>query len=101
MVSGTNLVNNTLLFLLHGGVPVIFDRVIGSALQGLGNDGPLVLQTVVLNKKSELFILAPVHLLDEGVQVVVPPLSALLSNATRNLLRNSCPLLSSVVHDSL
>lgn len=36
-------------FLLHRGVPVIFDRVVRPAFQIFGNNGPLILFQAVLD----------------------------------------------------
>ncbi len=43
-----------------------------------------------------ILLLAPLLLADLGVQVVVPPLPALLPDPTRQLLGNRAPVLRSV-----
>lgn len=79
---------------------MIFDCVISASHHGLRNNCPVILETVVLNVERELFILAPVNLLDEGVQVVVPALAALLSDATWDFISNRGPLLWPMLNHS-
>ena len=66
---------------LHAGVPVVLDGVVGSAFQNFGDLGPLVIDNSVHEEQNPLFLFAPADLLDHGVQVVVPALTALLTNA--------------------
>ena len=49
-------------------------------------------------EQDPLLLLVPVDLLDAGVEMVVPALTALLSNATIQVLGDECPLLRSIGH---
>ena len=53
--------------LFHARVPVILDCVIGSTLQILSNDGPLILVEPVLDVQNELLLERPVTLLDAWI----------------------------------
>ena len=61
---------------------MIFDGVIGSPIDVLGDDRPLVALHSVEDEEDPLFFLAPLVFLDCGVQVVVPSLTALLADTT-------------------
>jgi hypothetical protein len=69
-------------FFLHGGIPVIFDGVIGSALELPGEVGPLIAEIFVEEKEEPLLVDAPFLLIYIGVEMVVPPFSALFADAT-------------------
>ena len=83
---------------LHTRVPVILDRVVCATLEHLGDFGPLVVHNSVHQEQDPLLLLVPVDLLDAGVEVVVPALTALFSNATIQVLGDECPLLRSIGH---
>ena len=68
--------------LLHRGVPVVLYRVVRAAFQVCGDHGPLIVELTVQNVKNELFFLAPLVLLDFGIQMVMPAFTALFSDAT-------------------
>ena len=66
---------------LHGAVPVVLDAVVGTALENVGDVGPLVRLVPVQQEQNPLFLTAPSgRSLDHRVQVVVPALSALLTD---------------------
>ena len=69
--------------------------VVGPAWQELGYLGPLIPILFVCLYDPVVFLLGPLVLLDIWVQVVVPPLSALLSNPTRQGLRYITPVFGS------
>ena len=77
--------------LLHGGVPVIFNRVVCAAFKVCSDDGPLIIELAVQDVQDELLFLTPLVFLDLWVQVVVPSLTALLSNAAWQVVGNVCP----------
>ena len=80
---------------------MIFDGVVSTALQVFGDDGPLVLLNPVMNIQNELLLDAPLVLFDERVQVIVPALTTLFTNAPGQVLRNIGPLKGSkVLHQS-
>ena len=68
-------------FTLHAAVPVVFYGVIGAAVEDFSNFGPLVIEKAMHQEENPLLVPSPVDFLDARVQVVVPPLSALLSHA--------------------
>jgi len=86
---------------LEGGVPVVFDGVVGATDERLGNLGPPVAELVVGEDQLAVLVAAPLLALDLGVEVVVPALAALLADAARELLRNLGPLLSAQLADEL
>lgn len=78
---------------------MILDGVICTTFEVLGDLGPAVAVVLVLNEENPLFLLAPGGLLDLGIQVVVPPLAALLANAPGQVFRDERPLLRPVLLD--
>ena len=86
---------------LHARIPVVLDRVVGAALEDLGDLGPLVIHDAVHKEQDPLFFLVPVNFLDSWIQVIVPALATLLSYATIEVLRDECPLLRPVGDDEL
>lgn len=73
---------------------MILYRVVSPAFEHLGDFSPFVLDLPVHQEQDPLLLLAPPTLFDFGVQVVVPSLAALLTDALRHLLRDQSPLLS-------
>ena len=59
-------------------VPVILDRVVGSAFEELRDFGPLVSDFLSRFVDDPVFFDRPVGLVDFGIQVIVPALAALL-----------------------
>ena len=84
-------------FLLHARVPMILNCVVSPPLQNFRDFCPLVAVVSVHQVQYPLFLLAPPDLLDLGIQVVVPPLPALLADSPRQMLRDQSPLLRPVL----
>jgi hypothetical protein len=63
-------------------LPEIFNRVIGSSLQKLANQGPAVSNAFVGLDDDAVLLLGPPLLVYIGVQVVEPPFPALLPYST-------------------
>jgi len=80
---------------------VVFYLVIGSALKVIGHFGPLVGLGLVAQEQYPLLILAPRDLADLRIQVVVPAFPTLLSDSSRQMLRNEASLLRSVLLDQI
>ena len=59
---------------------MILDGVVGPAVQVLGYLGPSVSQESVGQEEHPFLVIAPVFLLDVGVEVVVPSLPALFAD---------------------
>jgi len=57
-------------------------------LQDLGDGSPLVPVDAEAQEEDPFLLDGPVLLLDGGIQVVVPPLTALLADATREEFSN-------------
>ena len=76
-------------FFLHGRVPVVLDGVVGAAGEVFGDLSPPVAERLVGQEEDPLLVLAPVLLLDVRIQMIVPPLSALLADTT--FLNTSLP----------
>ena len=73
------------LLVEQSGVPVVLDGVVGAAQEDVGDLGPPVLDSLVKYEENPLLLDAPTLLLQQRVQLVVPPLTALLASATRHL----------------
>lgn len=76
---------------------MIFYRVVGPTLDVCSYDGPLVALHTVKDKKDPLFFLTPLIFLDGGVKMVMPSLTALLTNTTFQRTSDMSPLLRSFV----
>ena len=77
--------------LLHGGVPVVFDRVVRSPFQVLRDNSPLILLQSVLDVQNELLFHRPFVLFYPWIQMVVPSFTALLADATWEPRGDICP----------
>ena len=86
---------------LERGVPVILDGVVGAPDERLGNLRPPVAELVVGDDELAVLLARPLLALDLGVEVVVPSLAALLSDAAGKLLRDFGPLLRAKLADEL
>lgn len=64
---------------------MIFYLVVGAALQEGGDPGPFIPVKVVGLQQYAVLLLGPLILFDIRVQVVVPPLSALLAHPPREV----------------
>ena len=72
---------------------MILNRIIRPPRQHLGNARPLALLLPIQQQEHPLLNFAPLALFVFGVQVVVPPLAAVLAVAIGEVLRDKCPLL--------
>lgn len=61
---------------------MILDGVVSASVEVLGDLGPPVAEGLVGQEEQPLLVVAPVLLLDVGVEVVVPSLAALLADAS-------------------
>ena len=95
--SGDSLVH----LALQGAVPVVFDRVVRASDERLRDLRPSV--PVLRVRDDELLVLLPGPLLalDLRVEMVVPPLAALLPDPPGELLRDLTPLLRAERLDEL
>ncbi len=75
---------------------MIFDVIISSPVQKLGNLRPLVPVLQVKLEDFVVFIFAPAVFLYVWIQVVMPPLAALLSDSTFQVVSDLTPILSAV-----
>ena len=80
---------------------MVLDCVVGATLEHLGNLGPFVIDDAVHEEEDPLLFLAPIDLLDARIQMIVPSLTALLADATIQVLGYECPLLRPVGDDEL
>ena len=87
--------------LLHARVPVVLDGVVSATLEHLGYLSPLVAVVSVHQIEDPLFLTAPADLLDLRVQMVVPALTALLSDPPWEMLCDQSPLLGTVLVDQM
>jgi len=83
--------------LLHARVPMVLNGVVSATLKHLGNLSPLVPVVSVHEVEDPLFLLAPADLFDLRVQMIVPPLSALLANPTWEIFSYQGPFLRAVL----
>eukprot|EP00302_Diacronema_sp_CCMP2436_P001073 CAMPEP_0179842296 /NCGR_PEP_ID=MMETSP0982-20121206/3044_1 /TAXON_ID=483367 /ORGANISM="non described non described, Strain CCMP 2436" /LENGTH=147 /DNA_ID=CAMNT_0021726545 /DNA_START=763 /DNA_END=1206 /DNA_ORIENTATION=+ len=73
-------------------VPVVLNRVISAARQQLCDLGPLVAQAPVPLEQDRVLFKGPPVLFDVVVQLVVPPLAALLAVAAQQVRGDQRPL---------
>ena len=78
---------------------MIFHRVVSPSRQHLGNLCPLVAHDPVSVEQGLVLLLRPLRLVHSSIEVVVPPLAALLAVAPRHLACNECPLLYAMARD--
>lgn len=76
----------------QGGVETILYMVVCSSWEVLGNLGPFISKFLMRLNDGPIFLFSPLVLLYVWVQVIVPPLSALLANSTRQCLGNVAPI---------
>mmetsp|Transcript_9956 Transcript_9956/g.27865 ORF Transcript_9956/g.27865 Transcript_9956/m.27865 type:complete len:344 (+) Transcript_9956:1567-2598(+) len=84
---------------LHAGVPVVLDGIVGTSGKELGNLGPLVAEALVMGDDESVLLLAPGHLADGGIEMIVPPFTALLADAAGQLGGDLTPTLGTVSLD--
>ena len=80
------------LLLAQGRVPVVLDGVVAAAQQDVGDLSPPVLHCLVQDVEDPVLLDRPVGFLQQGVQLVMPTLSALLARAALHLERHVFPL---------
>ncbi len=87
---------------------MIFNGIIGSTLQVFGNLSPLIAHDKMGQIKDPLFLIRPVLLLDIGVKMIMPSLSALFTDSTWidnictwEVLSDSSPFLSAIFLNEL
>jgi hypothetical protein len=78
---------------------VVLDGVVGSAGEHLGHFCPLIAVGGVREEEHPFLVGHPLDLEDAGVEVVVPPLPALLPQPSLHELRDERPPLRSVLLD--
>lgn len=83
-------------FSLQSTVEVILYMVIGATVQKSRDFGPPVAEFLVKFEDLLVLFLGPPILLDVGVEVIVPALAALLSDASLNVMSDLAPILSTV-----
>ena len=75
---------------------MVLNCVVSSTFQDLRDFSPFVAQSAMVKVEYPLLIRAPRDLLDLGIQMIVPPLSALLANSPWQMFRNLSPLLRAI-----
>ena len=78
---------------------MILDGIVGTPGKELGNLGPLVAKALVMGDDETVFLLAPGHLADGRIEVVVPTLAALLADAAGKLGGDLAPAFGAVSLD--
>ncbi len=73
---------------------MIFNRIVCAALKFKSDFCPLVLIHLVVDNQNEFFLGTPIIFLYFGIQMVVPALSTLLSDAAWQVVGDISPLLS-------
>ena len=71
---------------------MILDGVVGPAVKDLGDLGPFVAYSSVIQKEEPLLLFTPLSLLNLRIKVIMPSLPALFSNSTWQMFSNLCPL---------
>ena len=80
---------------------MVFDCVVGPAGDELGNLCPLVAPLFVGIVDDSVFLLGPSSLLYFWVEVVVPPLTALLADPTLQVFGDQGPTLGAILLNQL
>ena len=86
-----------IIFPLHGGVPVVLDCIVSPARDEFSYLGPLVPPLLVSVIDDSVLLISPGSFLYLWVEVVVPPLTTLLSNSSFQVFSNQRPSLRSVL----
>mmetsp|Transcript_21645 Transcript_21645/g.47205 ORF Transcript_21645/g.47205 Transcript_21645/m.47205 type:complete len:245 (-) Transcript_21645:1885-2619(-) len=84
---------------LHGGIPMVLNGVIRPTGQQLRDLSPLVTKSLVVGDNKSILLLAPRLLTNGGIEVIVPTLAALLTDASRELGGNLTPALGTMSLD--
>ena len=80
---------------------MVLDVVVCATLEVFGNIGPAIIELIVEENKSPLLLIAPTNFLVQGIQVIVPALSALLAHATCELPCDEGPVVGTLLLDIL
>ena len=81
------------------GVPVVFDGIVGSTGEVLGDLSPFVSVLEVARKEGFFLLARPGTLVDHGVELVVPALAALLAVAPLEVRTDDTPPASAELGD--
>ena len=73
---------------------MVFYCIVCATLKSLGDFSPLVLFFAVLYEKDEFLFKTPLIFFDSRVKMIVPSLSTLFADASRQVLCDRSPLLS-------
>ena len=76
---------------------MILNSVVSATLKDFRDLGPLVAIVTMHQVQDPFFFFAPSNLLDLRVEVIMPTLTALLANASREMLCNQSPLLRPIL----
>lgn len=90
-----------LLLAAQGGVPVVLDGVVRAAQEDIGDLGPPVFHSLMKDVENPIFFDAPACFFEQGIELIVPTLSALLACAAGHFDCHLLPLVGSDVGDHL
>ena len=91
------LIAHKLLFMLEMAMPVVFDCVVCAPLtEDEGDDCPAAAIEALQQEQCPLFFFAPISSLHQRIQIIVPPLPALLRILISDLVSDLGPVLSPV-----
>ena len=76
---------------------MVLDSVVRAAIEHLRDVSPPVVKQPVHQEENPLLFTGPATLLDLRVQMIVPALTALLADSSRQVLGDRCPLLRPVL----
>ena len=76
---------------------MVLDCIVGAPREELGDLSPTVPESFVSLENFPVLLIAPRILVDVGIEVVVPALAALLSDAAGEVTSNERPLLRAVL----
>ena len=79
-------------FVLEDGVPIILNGVVGAAEDDARDFSPAVRRTSLQKEQNPALVQAPRRLLQHWIQLVVPPLAALLAGPGWNRSGDQLPL---------
>jgi hypothetical protein len=88
-------------FALHRRVPVVLDRIVRSPVEVFRDISPPILKFPVLQKQDPFLFIAPIDLLNAGIEVVVPSFTALFALTSRQFGSNRRPPHGSVLQHHL
>ena len=80
-------------------VPIVLDGVVAASQEHIGDLSPSVLHGLVQDVENPLFLLCPLGLLEQRIELVVPAFTALLAGSVLHLLGHDLPLMWTDVSD--